>query len=103
MQVEIEKIITEIEVIDVELPYYYKQDCGSEFGDVVFYGKIEENSVTIIDETSYDEVIKYEISKTEHHSIKNSGYSCYFGEKYKSTKEEFESVKQRCTSFLLDF
>lgn len=101
MQVEITKQITQLEIIEVELPYYYKHDLMSDYGDSVIYGKIEEKLCTSIQETkNYDGEEKYEIEKEEHYSIKNSGLSCYFDTKHKSSKEEFESVKERCLSFL---
>lgn len=101
MQIEITKEIQQIEVIEVELPYYYKHDLISDHNDSVIYGKIEENTCTSIQETkNYDGDEKYEIEKEEYYSIKNSGFSCYFDEKFKSTKEEFELVKKRCTAFL---
>ena len=101
MQVEITKQVPQVEIIEVELPYYYKHDLTSDYGDSIIYGKIEEKLCTSIQETkNYGGEEKYEIEKEEHHSIKNSGLSSYFDKKYKSTKEEFEAVKERCLSFL---
>ena len=101
MQVEITKQIPQVEIIEVELPYYYKHDLMSDYDDSVIYGKIEEKLCTTIQETkNYDGEKKYEIEKEEHHSIKNSGLSSYFDKKHKSNKEEFEAVKLRCLSFL---
>ena len=101
MQVEITKQVQQVEIIEVELPYYYKHDLMSDYGNSVIYGKIEEKLCTSIQENkNYDGEEKYEIEKEEHHSIKNSGLSSYFDKKYKSNKEEFEAVKERCMSFL---
>lgn len=101
MQVEITKQIPQVVIIEVELPYYYKYDLMSDYGDSVIYGKIEEKLCTSIQETkNYDGEKKYEIEKEKHHSIENSGLSSYFDKKHKSSKEEFEEVKERCMSFL---
>lgn len=104
MQVEITRQVPQVEVIEVELPYYYKQDLMSDYSDSVIYGKIEEKLCTSIQETkSYDDSeVKYEIEKEEHDSIKITGLANYFGKEYRSTKEEFESVKDRCLAFLND-
>ena len=101
MKVEITKQVTKLEIIEVELPYYYKVDLMSDYDDSVIYGKIEEKLCTSIKETKNDDgEEKYEIEKEEHHSIKNSGLSSYFDKRHKSSKEEFEAVKERCLSFL---
>lgn len=103
MQVKITKNIPQVETIDIELPYYYEQDLMSDYGDSVIYGKIEEKLHTRIQQTeNYDGEEKYEIKKEEHHSIENSGLAGYFDEKHKSSKDEFESAKQRCMGFLND-
>lgn len=101
MQAEITKQVPQVEIIEVEFPYYYKHDLMSDYGDSVIYGKIEEKMCTSIQETkNHDGEEKYEIEKEEHHSIKNSGLSSYFDKKHQSSKEEFEAVKERCLSFL---
>lgn len=102
MQVEIIKTVKQVEIIEVELPYYYKQDLMSDYCSSFIYGKIEEKLCTSIRETkSYDsKEEKYEIEKEKYDSIKNSGLSSYFDEKYKSNQKEFEDVKARCLSFL---
>lgn len=104
MQVEIIKIIQQVELIEVELPYYYKHDLMSDYGDSVIFGKIEEKLCTSIHEIeNYDGEEKYEIQKNEHHSIKNSGLASYFDKKYNSTIDEYEAVKERCITFLNDY
>lgn len=101
MQVEITKQVPQTEIIEVELPYYYKHDLMSYCGDSIIYGKIEEKLHTSIQETKNDDgEEKYEIEKEEYCLIKNSGLSSYFDKKHRSNKEEFEAVKERCLSFL---
>ncbi len=66
MEVEITKRIEQVEVIDVELPYYYQHDLSSDYGDCIVYGKIEEHVCTTIQEDKdYGGKIKYEIEKEE--------------------------------------
>lgn len=104
MQVEITKTVKQVEIIDIELPYYYKHNLMSDYRISVIYGKIDEKLCTSIHEDEYyDGDTKYEIEKEEHSSIKNSGLSAYFDKKHQSSKEEFEAVKERCLSFLKSF
>jgi hypothetical protein len=82
------------ETIDVDFPYYYKQDLCSDYSDTVIYGKIMgEFEVTIKEDESYNGKISYEIEKCF-----RSDY--YFTDEYKSSKEEFEAVKIRALEFL---
>ena len=100
-KVEITKQVPQVEIIEIELPYYYKHDLTSDYGKSVIYGKIEEKVCTSIQETQkYDGEDQYEIESQEHHSIKNSGLASYFNEEHKSSKEEFEAVKLRCLRLL---
>ena len=101
MKIEIAKKTTQVEVIEVELPYYYRHDLVSDYSTSVIYGKIEEKISTSIQETkSFTGTQKYEIEKEEHSSIKDSGLGSYFEESHKSTQKEFEEVRQRCQSFI---
>ena len=102
MQIEITKYVPQIEIIEAELPYYYKHDLNLDnYGESVIYGKIDDIQCTSIQETNdYNGKEKYEIEKEKYHSIKYSGLNSYFGEKYKSNKEEFEAAKERCLLFL---
>lgn len=100
MKLEIIKYVPQVEIIEVELPHYYKHDLMSDYGDCVIYGKIEEKLCTTIQESNKNGEDKYEISKEDHESIKNSGLSSYFDIKHKSSKEEFEEAKKRCLTFL---
>lgn len=104
MQVEIKKQVTQIEIINIELPYYYKYDLMSDYGDNIIYGKIEKDfHVAIKENKNYDGKCEYEIEREEHDSIKESGLSCYFDKKYLSNQLEFEKAKNRCFMFLDKF
>lgn len=90
--------------MEIELPFFYKYDFSDNFSETVRYGKIEENLSTSIEEIKIDDVVnEYKIEKYKHESIRNSAISLYSEEKYKSNKDEFEAVKQRCLSFLSEF
>ena len=101
MEIKIKRLIPQEEIIEVELPYYYKHDLSDDYGDSIIYGKIEEKLHTSIHEIErYHGKETYEIEKEKHHSIENSGLSSYFEDEHQSNKEEFEAVKERCLSFL---
>lgn len=104
MLVEIEENIKQVVTIDIELPYYYKHvlSSGDRFGDgmAVVYGKIEDTKCSTIQETSRNNVDTYEIEIERHISIKLSGLSSYFSDYYKSNKDEYDGVKDRCKKFL---
>lgn len=102
MQIEITKQVPQVDIIEVELPYYYKHDLMSDHGDSVIYGKIEEKLCTSIQESKdYAGESKYEITKAKHFSIKKSGLAPYFDKEHKSSQEEFEEAKERCLLFLI--
>ena len=101
MEITIVKQIAQIETIEVELPYFYKHDLESDYGESIIYGKIEEELYTTIHETeSWDGRKSYEIEKEEHVSIARRGLSSYFEDEHKSNKKEYEAVKERCLFFL---
>lgn len=100
-KIKIIKQIQQEEIIEIELPYYYKHDLNLDFEDSIIYGKIGENfHISIQESKNNDGKEIYEIEKEIYPSIENSGYSCYFEDKYKSNKKEFEAVKERCLNFL---
>ena len=90
-----------MEIIEVELPYYYTNDLMYDHAGIAVCGKIEENVHTCITEilTYYSGEFKYELECEAY----NSSLSGYFGQEYVSTKEEYESVKKRCVEFLSNF
>lgn len=98
MKIEITKTKEVKEIIDVEIPYYYKHDLTDigDYGDSIIYGKIlPDCEYTIHEKTSeYSDRKTYEIEK-------DSRSNGYFDEKFKSTKEEFEDVKARALEFLI--
>lgn len=102
MKIEIIEHQKVVKVIDVDLPYYYTRDMDMDEQDTIVYGKIEEHLHTSIEETRYydDSKENFRISKTQHATIKYSGLSGYFQDKYASTEEEFQSAKSRCLLFL---
>lgn len=94
MKIEITTTKRVKKTIDIEFPYYYKDDLMSDYGDTVIYGKImTDYEITIKENESYSGVKSYEIEK-------DSRSDCYFTDEYKSSKEEFEAVKVRALAFL---
>ena len=89
-----EHITTEKE-IEVDLPYYYKHDLYSDYGDSVIYGRIDGKITTSIHEKEdqYGK-ITYEIEKE-----KWGGDGSYFAGEHKSTEVEYNKVKERLKEF----
>lgn len=89
MKIQIETIARE--EIDVELPYYYKQDVGGDDYDSVVYGRIDEKqTVTVHRNHSYsrsETSVEFEVYSTDFNRC-----GCYFKEKFRCTKEVFEDV-----------
>lgn len=100
MKIEIEETIRQNKVIDIELPYYFKHDLYLDSHECVIYGKVEEKriskitinrewggSISEIEIESYSGNVKFTISS-------------YYGEEYKSFKEEFEGSKLTAMDYL---
>lgn len=101
MKIQIVREIKEVVEIEVDLPYYYKHDLGSDNGDVVIYGRIDEKRHSVINESIFwDDSVSYELESSAHSSIKRSGLSSYFAEKFNSTEDEYNAAKSRCITFL---
>ncbi len=104
MKISITEEVSTVKIIDVDLPYFYKHDLMTQYGDSVIYGRIEETLHTSIQETlNFDGSVTYEIEKEDHDSIKNTGLASYFKSQYSSNQNEFEQVKERCLIFLNGF
>jgi hypothetical protein len=102
MKIEITKIERKTVIIETELPYYYRQDLMSDYSESIVYGKIDEHLHISIQEIKLhdEDSEKYEIEKEEYLQIKDTGLACYFDKAHKSSRQEFEEVKQRCLSFV---
>ena len=92
MKIEITINIKKKEVIDVELPYYYKQDLFLDDGYSIIYGKIEEDKCTAIQisKSFRGNSSTYEL---EVEVAKPASSSCYFDDKYKSSETEYLEAK----------
>lgn len=99
MQIEITERIEQVRIIDIELPYYYKFDLSEDRSNDVIYGKIEAQKHSSVQERKSD-ADSFELETEEYNSIKQTGLANYFQPKYKSSKEEYEAVKQRALDFL---
>lgn len=101
MKVEITKREDKVHEIEVDIPYYYKQDL-SDHKDYLIFGKIDLDKETTIKYVSdgIDESFEIEVSK--HKSIKNSGLGNYFGAEFKSSELEFSSWAAKAKIFVAD-
>lgn len=101
MKIEITTNVKTTKTVDVRLPYYYKHDLGSDHGESIIYGKIEELEATAIHESNwYGGKVSFEIEHTPYKSIKNSGFGCYFSDEFKSSEKEFNAAKERLLAFI---
>lgn len=81
--------------IEVDLPYYYKHDFSSEYGDSIIYGRIDGKiNTTIHEKENIHGAIKYEIEKE-----KWTGDGSYFANDYNSTEDEYNKAKERLKEF----
>ena len=101
-QIEIEERIYKKRKIEIELPYYYKYEADLEGMEDVEYGKIDKGSWVTINETSrFGNEEGFELNKLNITSLKNMDFSPYiFALENKSSKEEYESAKNKCLEFL---
>lgn len=94
-KITVREHITTKKKIEVELPYYYKHDLYSDYGDSVIYGKIDGEITTSIHEKEdpYGK-ISYEIEKE-----KWDGDGSYFTDEHTSTEVEYNKAKERLKEF----
>ena len=100
MQKEI--IQPEVKPINVEigLPFYYKQEYDSGYGDDFVYGKITSNLwVTIHEECDYNGTITCEIQKKPFVST-TERIEYYLGKVYVSNELEFDLAKERFIAYI---
>ena len=85
--------------IEVELPYYYKQDLYSDYGGSVIYGVISKNEVKTIHEI---DILRDGIHQ-KGYTIEKCSYwdGSYFTDKYKSNKTEYKKAYERAKVFLM--
>ena len=105
MKIEITKNVQQVEIIEVELPYYYTNDLMYDHAGIAVCGKIEENVHTCVKETLNYRTgeFSYTIERTGYTTLNKSNLSRYFEQEYVSTKENYEAVKKRCVEFLSNF
>lgn len=101
MKIKIVKNVQTVETLEVEFPYYYKQNLSGECDEIVIYGKIEENVHACIEERTdyYTGEVSYKLEMGKY----STDLSSYFQPKYASFNEAYESVKKRCVEFLSNF
>lgn len=100
MKVKIKQNVCRVKVIEVDLPYYYKYEADLDNMESIEYGRVDEGSQVTITETSdFDNEKGFEINVLTYHSVDWVDSSVFAKDKI-STKEEYDSAKQRCAAFL---
>lgn len=95
MKIEITKSVQTKEIIDIELPYYFKHDLMLDNSNCIAYGKIEESKCTTITLHEYyeDNSIEYELEIKKVHPAQFGCYGGYMIEKHKSCESDFIKAK----------
>jgi len=89
MKLEITRKVEQKEIVEIELPYYYKHDLMLDEVDVVIYGKVEENKCTAI-QISQGRELEFELSVERRPAAQ---YGCYMADEYKSNEAEYLAAK----------
>ena len=85
MKFEVNRTVTVKEIIEVEFPYYYRQDID---GDCVIHGKIEEFEHTSIQHSG--DVFRFEIEDRGAATL-----GCYFTNEHVSSEDAYLRAKAR--------
>lgn len=99
MQIEITKTEYKNIFIDVEIPYYFKQDLSDE-KDYIIFGRIDHDKCTTIRYLADGIRTSFEIEVEKHKTIKNSGLGAYFDNEFKSSELEFSSWEAKAKVFV---
>ena len=94
MKLEITRTTKQKEMVEIELPYYYKHDLMIEEADVVTYGKVEESRCTSIKIThnygSYSQAFDLSIE-----DMPAAAYGSYMTDEYKGDEAEYLAAKAK--------
>jgi hypothetical protein len=100
MKITINKRTYIKETVDIDLPYYYKQNIFLDYSDTEVYGRIDEKehiSISITtDNTGEYTRIQWEKKDTDWNSL-----GCYLEQKYKSNKETFIKIKYLAVNIIV--
>ena len=93
MKVEVTRTTKTKEMVEVNLPYFYRHDVDLDYGNYVIFGKIDEDwhrSVKIrLHYLSGLRAVEIESEFTHWDRL-----SCYLADEYKSNATEYERAKQ---------
>lgn len=93
MKLQIIKRVEQRQTIEIEFPYYYKNDLLLDESDCVIYGKIEENQHSAITiQGCYQGGIRFEL-ETEKKGA--ASLACYMTDEYKSNETEYLAAKAK--------
>jgi hypothetical protein len=94
MELKIKRKVEQEEIINIDFPYYYKQDLLLDETDVVIYGKIERDryiSITVESNGCHGNPVRFELEI----KIRSAeSLSCYMTDEYKGTEKEFLNAKE---------
>jgi hypothetical protein len=95
MKIDITKIIAVNKTIEIDYPYYYKDDRMLDHARNVVFGKIVDDIVYEIEyyESYRGGGISYSLTKDDRNDR-------YFDEEYRSTEQEYNDAKDRALKFL---
>lgn len=100
MEIVIQETKTVERTVNIEFPYYYKQDLCLDNCNSVIYGKITENGCTSIQITrEYDtDDMQYELEIEK--GLPGQRFGCYFASEYISSEAEYLDAKSKMTEAL---
>lgn len=100
MKIEILENIQQKKIVDIELPYYFKDDLYLDSHECIIYGKVEEKRISKITiNTEWGGSIS-EIQIENHSGGVKYTLGSYYDDRYKSSKSEFENAKQEALAYI---
>lgn len=93
MKVSITKTIRTTETVDVEFPFYYKNDMLLDNCDYIIYGKIEQMLHTKIHVVNNHRDKRFDF-QLEHEKPNFHSIGCYFEVDYASSEAEYLDAKR---------
>lgn len=96
MELKIKREVEVEETINIDFPYYYKQDLLLDESDVVVYGMLEENKRVSITVKKTSNMFSFPCLEFELdiEDVPASKMSCYMTDEYKGTEKEFFKAKE---------
>lgn len=92
MKLEIKRKVEQTEIVDIDLPYYFKHDLSNDDAEYVIYGKVERTMcVKIKISRAYNSRShEFEIAIED---LPAAAYGCYMTHEHQSSEAEYLSAK----------